>query len=147
MISEGSCDTEDGCSDQINYQINALIKIKILLTPNFWRAVYLKLFLSITLPSMCRSEAWKVAVSSMCCSRRPGVQIMILVRWIFSDSSFRSCSHWKRITNYYTIKALTKICKNHTNHLRQERRTFPPITRPAENSWFLPTFLNTSKVW
>lgn len=50
---------------------------------------YLKNLLNI-----CRSDAQKYEVSSMCCKSRPGVQISIFMWWILSDSSFRS---WKGV--------------------------------------------------
>lgn len=40
--------------------------------------------------NICRSDAQKYEVSSMCCRSRPGVQISIFMWWILSDSSFRS---------------------------------------------------------
>lgn len=42
--------------------------------------------------SIWRLEAWKYEVSSMCCKRRPGVQMRIFILWILPDSCFKS---WK----------------------------------------------------
>ena len=36
---------------------------------------------------------------------------------------------------------------NGTSNSNGSNSTFPPMMRPAENSWFLPTLRRTSKVW
>lgn len=72
-------------------------------------------------PSICRLLVWKNDVSSMCCKRRPGVQMRMFVRWIRADSCFRSCNRSKG--KFYQLSNLHSIhfnCSNGSVPIRTE---------------------------
>ena len=62
---------------------------------------------------------------SICCNKRPGVQTRMFMVEIRACSSYR---------------VREEVYKN-------TEKSFPPIIKPAEKPWYLPTVLNTSKIY
>lgn len=72
-------------------------------------------------PSICRLLVWKNDVSSMCCKRRPGVQMRMFVRWIRADSCFRSCNRSKgKFYQLWNLHSIHFNCSNGSVPIRTE---------------------------